>query len=187
MTYNLVTVESLTTDTVMAALAQCLQVPVQGVDVADEAGDQDQRDWDALVLCDTVRLRGDVSTSLDIYIQEACNRGRASAAWPQPSPGQPGPWCCFRPRKRRPVPTGWSRKKDSSRGHALYKAARQRRGSRRPASAGGVVVHARGPCERTGVLTAARRIRTGLRTCCPGTPSRGPGCGPCGGIGRPCP
>jgi hypothetical protein len=44
-----------------------------------------------------------------------------------------------------------------------------------------------GPCERTGVLTAARRIRTGLRTCCPGIPSPGPGCGPCGGIGRPSP
>jgi hypothetical protein len=42
-----------------------------------------------------------------------------------------------------------------------------------------------GPCERTGVLTAARRIRTGFRTCCPGTPSPGPGCGPCGGIDRP--
>ncbi|MGW5431578.1 recombinase family protein [Streptomyces sp. NPDC004059] len=36
-------------------------------------------------------------------------------------------------------------------------------------------------------LTAARRLRTGLRTCCPGTPSPGPGCGPCGGIGRPSP
>ncbi|GAA5032602.1 hypothetical protein GCM10023335_75290 [Streptomyces siamensis] len=37
------------------------------------------------------------------------------------------------------------------------------------------------------VLPAARRIRRSLRTDCPGTSSRGPGCGPCGGIGRPSP
>ncbi|MGW3911426.1 DUF6207 family protein [Streptomyces sp. NPDC005070] len=36
-------------------------------------------------------------------------------------------------------------------------------------------------------LTAARRIRTSLRTCCPGTPSPGQGCGPCGGSARPPP
>ena len=77
MTYNLLTVESLTPETVTSALAQCLQVPVQELDVADEASDQDQRNWDALVLCDTAMLRGDVSTSLDIYIQEAMQ--------PQPS------------------------------------------------------------------------------------------------------
>ncbi|MFG3202693.1 hypothetical protein [Streptomyces sp. NPDC048192] len=77
MTYNLLTVESTTSDTVAAALAQCLQVPVQEVDVADEASDQDQRNWDALVLCDIATLRGDVSTSLDIYVQEALQ--------PQPS------------------------------------------------------------------------------------------------------
>ncbi|MEU1203296.1 DUF6207 family protein [Streptomyces sp. NPDC005813] len=35
------------------------------------------------------------------------------------------------------------------------------------------------------VLAAARRIRTSLRTCCPGTPSPGPGCGPCGGSDPP--
>ncbi|MDF3300449.1 hypothetical protein [Streptomyces tropicalis] len=77
MTYNLLTVGSLIPDTVKAALAWCLQVPVQEVDVADEAGDQDQRNWDALVLCDMATLRGDVSTSLDIYVQEAVQ--------PQPS------------------------------------------------------------------------------------------------------
>ncbi|MFF9392741.1 hypothetical protein [Streptomyces griseoluteus] len=77
MTYNLLTVEPLTLDTAAAALAQCLRVPVQEVDVADEETDQDLRNWDALVLCEQATVLGDVSTSLDIYVQESVQ--------PQPS------------------------------------------------------------------------------------------------------
>jgi hypothetical protein len=77
MTYNLLTVEPLTLGTAAAALAQCLHVPVQGVDVADEDTDQDLRNWDALVLCEKATVLGDVSTSLDIYVQESVQ--------PQPS------------------------------------------------------------------------------------------------------
>jgi hypothetical protein len=71
MTYNLLSVQPLDVDTVAAALAQCLQVSAQVVDVADETTDQDLRNWDALVLCETARVRGDVATSLDIYIQDS--------------------------------------------------------------------------------------------------------------------
>ncbi|MFF4015358.1 hypothetical protein [Streptomyces sp. NPDC001843] len=77
MTYNLLTVEPLSLDTVAAALAQCLHVRVQEVDVADEDTDQDLRNWDALVLCEKVTVLGDVSTSLDVYVQESVQ--------PQPS------------------------------------------------------------------------------------------------------
>ncbi|MBL1083088.1 hypothetical protein JK359_14025 [Streptomyces actinomycinicus] len=78
MTYNLLTVEPLTLDAVTAALAQCLHVGVQEVDVADENTDQDLRNWDALVLCETVTVLGDVSTSLEIYVHESV----------QPRPGE---------------------------------------------------------------------------------------------------
>ncbi|MDN3262230.1 hypothetical protein QWJ26_20965 [Streptomyces sp. CSDS2] len=71
MTYNLLTVEPLTLDAVTAALAQCLRVGVQEVDVADEGTGQDSRNWDALVLCEMVTVLGDVSTSLDIYVHES--------------------------------------------------------------------------------------------------------------------
>ncbi|MEU7422433.1 hypothetical protein [Streptomyces sp. NPDC040750] len=77
MTYNLLTVEPLPLGTVRAALAQCLHLDVQEVDVADEDTDQDLRNWDALVLCEKVTVLGDVSTSLDIYAQESVQ--------PQPS------------------------------------------------------------------------------------------------------
>lgn len=69
MTYNFLTVESLHLDNLAAALAQCLFVSVQDVDVADEDTDQDLRNWDALVLCEKTVVSGDVSTSLDIYVQ----------------------------------------------------------------------------------------------------------------------
>ncbi|MEV0911062.1 hypothetical protein [Streptomyces hokutonensis] len=71
MTYNLLTVESLHLDTVAAALAQCLRVSVRDVDVADEDTDQDLRNWDALVLCEKTTVSGDVSTSMDIYVQDS--------------------------------------------------------------------------------------------------------------------
>lgn len=71
MTYNLLTVEPLSLDAVTAALVQCLHVRVQDVDVSDENTDQDVRNWDAPVLCDTATVLGDVSAALDIYIQES--------------------------------------------------------------------------------------------------------------------
>lgn len=84
MTYNFLTVEPLTLDAVTAALAQCLHVRVEEVDVADEDTDQNLRNWDALVLCEKATVLGDVSTSLDIYVQESVQpqyseRGMASA------------------------------------------------------------------------------------------------------------
>ncbi|GHE00213.1 hypothetical protein [Streptomyces alanosinicus] len=71
MTYNLLTVEPLNLDTITAVLAQCLHVREQEVDVADEDTDQELRNWDALVLCGKKSVLGDVSTSLDIYVQES--------------------------------------------------------------------------------------------------------------------
>ncbi|MGW0766899.1 hypothetical protein [Streptomyces sp. NPDC002676] len=71
MTYNLLTVELLSLDAVTAALAQCLHVREQDVDVADEDTDQETRNWDALVFCEKATVLGDVSTSLDIYVQES--------------------------------------------------------------------------------------------------------------------
>ena len=80
MMYNLLTVEPLPLDTVTAALARCLHVREQEVDAADEATDQELRNWDALVFCDKHAIRGDVSDSLDIYVQESVQ--------PQPSERQ---------------------------------------------------------------------------------------------------
>lgn len=71
MAYSLLTAEPLTLDAVTAALAQCLHVGGREVDVADEDTDQDLRNWDALVLCEMVSVRGDVATSLDIYVHES--------------------------------------------------------------------------------------------------------------------
>ncbi|MFC8515882.1 hypothetical protein [Streptomyces sp. NPDC057257] len=71
MTYNFLTVQPLGLGTVTAALAQCLSVHAHEVDVADETADQDLRNWHALVLCETARVRGDVATSLDIYVQDS--------------------------------------------------------------------------------------------------------------------
>lgn len=69
--------ENTTLDAVTAALAQCLHVRAEEVDVADEDTDQNLRNWDALVTCEKETVRGDVSTSLDIYVQETVQ--------PQPS------------------------------------------------------------------------------------------------------
>jgi hypothetical protein len=71
MTYNLLTLEPLSLGTVTAALSRCLNVDVREVDVADEGTDQDLRNWDALVLCEKTTVRGDVSTSLDVYVQQS--------------------------------------------------------------------------------------------------------------------
>jgi hypothetical protein len=71
MTYNLLAVEPLRLNTVNAVLAECLRVRVQDVDVADDDTDPDLRNWDALILCETATVQGDVSRSLDIYVQEA--------------------------------------------------------------------------------------------------------------------
>ncbi|MFB6817975.1 hypothetical protein ACFCV8_25880 [Streptomyces sp. NPDC056347] len=42
----------------------------RSVDVAGIDGDQESRNWDAVVLCDYARLLGDVSLSLDVFIQD---------------------------------------------------------------------------------------------------------------------
>ncbi|MBN6543233.1 hypothetical protein, partial [Actinacidiphila bryophytorum] len=75
--YNLLVTEPLSTRVVAEALAQCFRVPVSDVDVADEKTDQNTRHWDAMVLCGTETLRGDVRTSLDIYVRDSVQ--------PQPS------------------------------------------------------------------------------------------------------
>ena len=77
MTYNLLTMDPLPLDAITAALSQCLHVRAEEVDVADEDTDQNLRNWDALVTCEKETVLGDMSTSLDIYVQEAVQ--------PQPS------------------------------------------------------------------------------------------------------
>jgi hypothetical protein len=77
MTYNLLVTEPLSNRVVAEALAECFGVPVSDVDVADENTDQNTRHWDAMVLCGTETLRGDVRTSLDIYVGDSVR--------PQPS------------------------------------------------------------------------------------------------------
>lgn len=71
MTYNLLVTEPLSERAVAEALAECFGLPVRDVDVADENADQDARNWDAPVLCETHAVRGDVRTSLDIYAQDS--------------------------------------------------------------------------------------------------------------------
>lgn len=77
--YNLLVTEPLSNRVVAEALAQCFRVPVSDVDVADEKTDQNTRHWDAMVLCGTETLRGDVRTSLDIYVRDSV----------QPQPSEP--------------------------------------------------------------------------------------------------
>uniref|UniRef100_A0AAU2V678 Uncharacterized protein n=1 Tax=Streptomyces sp. NBC_00003 TaxID=2903608 RepID=A0AAU2V678_9ACTN len=52
------------------ALAECLNVEVDDVDVADPDGDPDLRNWDAPVSCEHHLIHGDLAWSLDIYAQE---------------------------------------------------------------------------------------------------------------------
>ncbi|MFQ6197109.1 hypothetical protein [Streptomyces sp. NPDC000405] len=79
MTYNFLTVDRLPPSRIAAALAACLHVAFSEVDVADANGDQDERNWDALVLCDYSDTQGHVSQSLDIYIPDSV-RHRPSEA-----------------------------------------------------------------------------------------------------------
>ncbi|MGW7468849.1 hypothetical protein ACWGJT_30350 [Streptomyces xantholiticus] len=71
MTYNFFTVDRLQPSRMYDALASCLRVEPSAVDVADVDGDQDARNWDAVVLCDYSYVPGDVSLALDIFAQEA--------------------------------------------------------------------------------------------------------------------
>ncbi|MFD0338372.1 hypothetical protein ACFVH0_06700 [Streptomyces sp. NPDC127117] len=71
MTYNLFTIDRLQPARVSNALASCLRVEPNVVDVADIDADQDNRDRDALVLCDYSDVPGDVSLILDIFVQDA--------------------------------------------------------------------------------------------------------------------
>jgi hypothetical protein len=70
VTYNLLTVDALNPDTVTVALAACLDVAVDDVDVADPDTDPDLRNWDAAVSCELQPVHGDLTWSLDIYAQE---------------------------------------------------------------------------------------------------------------------
>ncbi|GGZ79806.1 hypothetical protein ACFOOM_07220 [Streptomyces echinoruber] len=71
MTYNFFTVDRLQPPRIADALISCLHVEQGAVDVADTDGDQENRNWDALVTCDYSYVDGDVSLALDIYVQEA--------------------------------------------------------------------------------------------------------------------
>jgi hypothetical protein len=74
MTYNLFTADPLQPSRISGALASCLRVESSDVDVADADGDQDNRNWDALALCDYSHVLGDVSLALDIFVQEAVSQ-----------------------------------------------------------------------------------------------------------------
>ncbi|MEU8584593.1 hypothetical protein [Streptomyces abikoensis] len=79
MTYNFLTIDRLPPALIANALAACLHVASSEVDVADADGNQDERNWDAQVLCDYSDAGGHVSQSLDIYIQDSV-RHRPSEA-----------------------------------------------------------------------------------------------------------
>ncbi|MGK5697899.1 hypothetical protein ACSNOJ_34270 [Streptomyces sp. URMC 128] len=53
------------------ALAGAVKTERADVDVADRDGDQSRRDWTAPVLCGYLGLRGDLSSELDIYVDDA--------------------------------------------------------------------------------------------------------------------
>ncbi|MFE7181181.1 hypothetical protein [Streptomyces erythrochromogenes] len=71
MTYSLLTVGSIAPEAMAPALAGCFGVPVGDVDAADPDGDPDARNWDAPVSCEHRAVFGDVSWSLDIYVDES--------------------------------------------------------------------------------------------------------------------
>ncbi|MBG0854220.1 hypothetical protein I2W78_20875 [Streptomyces spinoverrucosus] len=71
MTYNFFTVDRLQPPLLSNALASCINVEPSTVDVADVDGDQDDRNWDAHVLCDYTHVFGNVSLTLDIFVQDA--------------------------------------------------------------------------------------------------------------------
>ncbi|WP_370420532.1 hypothetical protein AB8O64_20585 [Streptomyces sp. QH1-20] len=70
MSYNLFTLNPLSAIAISEALAACLSVDPKEVDAADEDGDQEGRNWDALVLCGFSHVSGDTSLALDIYVQD---------------------------------------------------------------------------------------------------------------------
>ncbi len=70
MTYNLFTVDRLQPSRITGVLASCLSVEPNAVDVADIDGEQENRNWGALVFCDYSSVRGDVSLGLDIFVQD---------------------------------------------------------------------------------------------------------------------
>ncbi|MET9681463.1 hypothetical protein [Streptomyces coeruleorubidus] len=69
---NLFTVAELHPESLRRALADMLALPDGAVDVADADGDQEDRHWDAPVLC-TFRLLppGDLAMELDISVEDA--------------------------------------------------------------------------------------------------------------------
>ncbi|MEV5984001.1 hypothetical protein AB0L85_03185 [Streptomyces sp. NPDC052051] len=71
MTYNIFTAEHLPPSRISSALASSLSVEPNAVDVADFDGDQDDRNWDALALCDYSHVLGDVALNLDVFVQGA--------------------------------------------------------------------------------------------------------------------
>ncbi|OEJ33509.1 hypothetical protein BGK67_21180 [Streptomyces subrutilus] len=70
MTYNLLTVDFISPETMAVALAGCLDIAVGDVDVADADGDPGLRNWDAPVSCEYRPVFGDVTWSLGIYADE---------------------------------------------------------------------------------------------------------------------
>lgn len=70
VTYNLLTVDSISPETVAVALAGCLDIAVGDVEVAEPDGDPDLRNWDAPVSCEHRPAFGDVVLSLDVYADE---------------------------------------------------------------------------------------------------------------------
>ncbi|MFF4156001.1 hypothetical protein [Streptomyces sp. NPDC001678] len=79
MAYSLLEIDRLPPALIASALAACLHVSSSEVDVADADGAQDERNWDAPVLCDVSDAGGHVSQSLDIYVQDSV-RHRPSEA-----------------------------------------------------------------------------------------------------------
>ncbi|MFG2195213.1 hypothetical protein [Streptomyces sp. NPDC048639] len=71
MQYNFFVANRMEPSSIARALGECLCVPSHEVDVADAFLEQDNRNWDAKVLCDYAHASGDVSLSLDIYVQDS--------------------------------------------------------------------------------------------------------------------
>jgi hypothetical protein len=69
MTYDLFTIGDLDRARLAAALAALVSVGVDAVDVsAEDAGEADDRDWDATVSCVYTAVAGDLDWQLDIYL-----------------------------------------------------------------------------------------------------------------------
>lgn len=71
MNYDFLTVHRTAPSAMAAALADAVGVEPSAVDVADEATDPDDRDWDAPVLCAHHPVLGDVSLSWDVYVSDS--------------------------------------------------------------------------------------------------------------------